>query len=144
MRKRRMTTCTAVCLTAAATAMAMATPAQAANVSIPLSCTGPFDTYLATATLYGSGAPTAKYTVTLSVFDKVDDTRAPMIHLKSSNKDGSVTNYPWHTGDQGRNVQSYWDTTLQQPKGLVLIFLEAKVNTSDSASFQCSDYAPKS
>ncbi|MEU9411369.1 hypothetical protein AB0E08_37525 [Streptomyces sp. NPDC048281] len=144
IRNRRMSSFAAAGITAVATAMALATPAHAAGVSIKLSCTDPHNTYLAKATLYGSGAPTAKYDVTLSVFDKIDDTRAPMIHLKSSNKDGTVTNYPWRTGDQGDNIQSYWETTLQQPKGLVLIFIEAKTNSSDWAYFQCSDYAPKS
>lgn len=108
-----------------------------------LRCNGPHDTYSVGATLSGSGAPTAKYNVTIWTYDKFDDTRAPMVRLMSSNQDSTTTNYPWRTGDQGHALQSTWYTTLQQPKGLKVIFIEAKVNTSDWVSYQCTDYAPK-
>jgi hypothetical protein len=142
--KRHITTFAALGLTTVAAATSLAAPAQAAaNVVITLRCDGPHDTYSVGATLSGSGAPTAKYNVAIWTYDKFDDTRAPMVRLSSVNQDNSNTHYPWRTGDQGHALQSSWYTTLQQPKGLKFIFIEAKVNTSDWASYQCSDYAPK-
>jgi hypothetical protein len=143
-RKRHIVTSLTLSLTAIATATLAAAPAQAADVVIQLACRGPFNTYKAWGTLEGSGAPTAKYDAALEVIDLIDDTRAPQIRFKSANKDGSVTNFPWHKGAQGTNVvSSFSDLTLQQPKGLKVIFIEARVNTSDWVSFQCSDAAPK-
>jgi hypothetical protein len=125
-----------------ATAISFATPAQA-SVVIQLDCRDKSNTFRVHATLEGSGAPTAKYEVRLWTYDYIDDTRAPKIRLRSYNKDGSLTDYPWRTGGQGRNVISTWDTTLQQPKGLDTIYLEGTTNSSDSELFYCSDYAPK-
>ncbi|MFJ6389221.1 hypothetical protein ACIQJT_16630 [Streptomyces sp. NPDC091972] len=96
------------------------------------------------ATLEGSGAPTAKYDVWFRTTDYIDDTRAPKLRLMTSNKDGSLTQFPWSTGAQGRSVISEWSSTLQQPKGIVVVWLEGTVNSSDWAQFQCHDYAPKS
>ncbi|MER8005254.1 MULTISPECIES: hypothetical protein [unclassified Streptomyces] len=144
-RKRHIATSLALSLTAMATATLAASPAQAADVVIKMSCHDKHNTFKAYGTLEGSGAPTAKYDAALKVIDLIDDTRAPQIRFKSANKDGSVTNFPWHKGAQGRSVvSSFSDLTLQQPKGLKVIFIEARVNTSDWAEFQCSDYAPKS
>ncbi|MGW1912128.1 hypothetical protein ACWCQS_15780 [Streptomyces sp. NPDC002076] len=58
-----------------------------------------------------------------------------------------MTDYPWHTGAQGRNVISNWDTTLQQPKGLHTVYLEGTTNSPNHQYFWqyfwCGDYAPK-
>jgi hypothetical protein len=133
-------------LTSVAAAMSLAAPAQAADAVITLRCEDKTHSYKAFARLSGSGAPTAKYNVHISVYDTIDDTRAPKVRLRSINKDNSVTDYPWRTGDQGRAIRTYWDTTLQQPKGLKAIILEANVtkNGGDEQYFFCTDYAPKS
>ncbi|MGI5368739.1 hypothetical protein [Streptomyces iakyrus] len=143
-RKRRIATFAAVALTSATLSTSLAAPSQAAaNATIQLRCQDERKTFTAHATLNGSGAPTAKYDVVISVMDHIDDTRAPKVRLFSANKDGSVTHYRWRTGDQGRSIQTYWETTLQQPKGLRAIFIEGTVNSSDAANFQCTDYGPK-
>lgn len=143
LRIRRAGVAIALSLTALGTAVSASTPAQAApNVLISLDCRDERNTFRAHAALDGSGAPTAKYEVQITLYDYIDDTRAPMARLISLNKDGSVTNYPWRTGAQGRNVISTFDTTLQQPKGLDGIVLEAKTDR-DSSLFYCTDWAPK-
>ena len=142
---RRRVASVALCVTTVATAVAAAAPAQAADdVVIKLSCTDARKTFKVNATLEGSGAPTAKYDVSFRTTDYIDDTRAPKLRLKTSNKDGSLTEFPWNVGAQGRSVISEWSSTLQQPKGIRVVWLEGTVNSSDWAQFQCNDYAPKS
>ncbi|WP_328681868.1 hypothetical protein OG905_38560 [Streptomyces sp. NBC_00322] len=117
-----------------------AIPAHAATPrkSWSMQCTDGPNTVYITATIVGSGAPTARYGVVLTTFDKKDDNFAPYIRLKSLNKDGSITNYPWRKGGQGKNVLTRWDTTLQQPKGLKILWVEGYAQGP-----RCTDYLPK-
>lgn len=141
----RITSFAAAGLTSVAATLSFGAPAQAADVSIKLSCQDERKTFLAKATLNGSGAPTAKYDVQISVYDRIDDTRAPKIRLVTLNKDNTVTQYRWRTGDQGRAILTKWDTTLQEPKGLTKVSIEATTDTPlhDSQLFNCFDFAPK-
>ncbi|MFC7258906.1 hypothetical protein [Streptomyces lutosisoli] len=130
-------------LAAVTAATCLAAPAQAAgNVNILFNCTDPSKSFQANVNLYGSGAPTAKYEVYIRLTDKIDDTRAPKLRLISANNDGSRTIYSWHTGRQGRGVITNEETTLQQPKGLKVVIMEA-TSQEGISSLSCTDYQPK-
>ncbi|MFJ8310992.1 MULTISPECIES: hypothetical protein [unclassified Streptomyces] len=117
--------------------------AQAAQKALQLDCGDKEKTLHAHVSLVGSGAPTARYDVKISVVD-LGAGNPPKARLITANQDGSRTIYPWYVGDVGKYVQSYWDTTLQQPKGLKYVILEAHTYEGVGTSgYACSDYGPK-
>ncbi|MFE7775387.1 hypothetical protein ACFU5O_16100 [Streptomyces sp. NPDC057445] len=139
---RRSTTLTATLVAAAAAIATLATPARSADKSFTLECEDRAGSFRAGATFSGSGAPTARYEIRIWAIDRMDDGHAPRIRLRSSNKDGSFTDYSWRTGDQGQNVLTGWDTHLQQPKGLARVYLEAYTVDGD-VNYRCGDHFPK-
>ncbi|MFE1857181.1 hypothetical protein [Streptomyces anandii] len=140
---RRTITSVTLSVAVATTVVSATAPAEAAgHATLRLECHDEHNTFKAVVTLDGPGGPKAKYDVDIKLFDYIDDTRAPRVRLISYNMDSSVTNYPWRTGGQGRNVLSQFSTTLQQPKGLRALLMEAETDR-DSNLFNCSDYAPK-
>lgn len=103
---------------------------------IQLGCQDKFHNFKVNATLIGSGKPTAKYDVQISTADLSSDGLAPKVRLHSYNKDGSYTSYRWRTGPEGAGAIGNFETTLQQPKGLDIVYLEGRINDD----FFCGDH----
>lgn len=111
-------------------------PEKKTEKVIQLGCQDKWKNFKVNATLIGSGKPTAKYDVQISTTDLSSDGLAPRVRLHSYNKDGSYTDYRWRKGPEGAGAIGNFETTLQQPKGLDIVYLEGRINDD----FFCGDH----
>ncbi|WP_037614921.1 hypothetical protein [Streptomyces aureus] len=140
---RRITTSIVTLLALSAGAVSLAAPANAANVAIKFNCSDPNNTFQAHVTMNGSGEPKAKYDVDIQIIDKRSDGLKPKLRLVSFNYDGTTTEYPWHSGNEGAGVILHTSSTLQNSHGLKAVVMQATSKPNDSF-YTCSDYQPKS
>lgn len=128
----------AVCLSLAGITLTAPAAQAAPQKYMKLSCSG--DHFTVTAQIWGSGGPTAKYSVHLVALDTRDDVFTPRVRLKSLNRDDKVTNYPWHKGSQGRHAIADWETSVQDSRGLKILWVQGYDQKNGP---MCSDYGPK-